>query len=79
MAIENKKLAVLFASQKKTEQDLFFEMKTMIVDIAKNLLVVDVELETGESVPYLHSINSFRIKSDFVLWLNELFLLLFFF
>ena len=63
MAIENKKLAVLFASQKKTEQDLFFEMKTMIVDIAKNLMGVDVELETSETVPYLHPINSFRIKS----------------
>ena len=63
LAIENKKLAVLFASQKKTEQELFFEMKTMIVDIARNLMGVDVELDEGETVPYLHPVNSFRIKS----------------
>ena len=63
LAIENKKLAVLFASQKSSEKDLFYEMKTMIVDIAKNLMGVDVELEKGETVPYLHPVNSFRIKS----------------
>lgn len=63
LAIENKKLAVLFASQKKSEQELFYEMKRMIVDVAKNLMGVDVELETGETVPYLHPLNSFRIKS----------------
>jgi phenylalanyl-tRNA synthetase beta chain len=63
LAIENKKLAVLFASQKKSEQELFFEMKKMIVDIAKNLMGVDVELEMGETVSYLHPVNSFRVKS----------------
>ena len=63
LAIENKKLALLLASQKKSEQDLFYEMKTIIVDIAKNLMGVDVELEKGETVPYLHPVNSFRIKS----------------
>ncbi len=63
LAIENKKLAILLASQKKTEKDLFFEMKTINVDIAKNLMGVDVELDMGETVPYLHPVNSFRIKS----------------
>lgn len=63
MCIENKKLAVLFASQKKTELELFTELKTAIVDIAKNLMGVDVELEIGETVSYLHPVNSFLIKS----------------
>ena len=63
LAIENKKLAVLLASQKKSESELFFEMKTLIVDIAKNLMGVDVELAEGETVPYLHPVNSFRVKS----------------
>lgn len=63
LAIENKKLAILLGSQKKSEKDLFFEMKTIIVDIAKNLMGIDVELDMGETVPYLHPVNSFRIKS----------------
>ncbi len=63
LAVENKKLAVLFASQNKSEKDLFTEIKTMIVDIAKNLMGVDVELDMGETVSYLHPVNSFRIKS----------------
>lgn len=63
LAIENKKLAVLLASQTKSEKDLFYEMKMLIVDVAKNLMGIDVELEQGETVPYLHPVNSFRIKS----------------
>ena len=60
---EHKKLAILFASQKKTEFELFTEMKTAIIDIAKNIMGVDVELAPGETVSYLHPVNSFRIKS----------------
>jgi phenylalanyl-tRNA synthetase beta chain len=60
---EHKKLAILFASQKKTEFELFTEMKTAIIDIAKNIVGVDVELAPGETVAYLHPVNSFRIKS----------------
>ncbi len=63
LAIENKKLAVLLASQKKSEVELFYEMKMLIIDVAKNLMGVDVELAEGETVPYLHPVNSFRIKS----------------
>ena len=63
LAIENKKLAIMFASQTKSEKELFFEMKTAIVDIAKNLMGVDVELEQGETPAYMHPVNSFRIKS----------------
>ena len=60
---EHKKLAILFASQKKSEFELFTEMKTAIIDIAKNIMGVDVELAQGETVSYLHPVNSFRIKS----------------
>ncbi len=60
---EHKKLAILFASQKKTEFELFTELKTAIVDIAKNLMGIDVELDKGDTVPYLHPVNSFRVKS----------------
>ncbi len=62
-SIEEKRLAVLFASQKKSEFELFTEMKTAIADIAKNIIGVDVELSEGETASYLHPVNSFRIKS----------------
>ena len=61
--IEKKKLAVLFASQNKSEFELFEEMKKAIVDISKNVIGVDVALEPGETVSYMHPVNSFRIKS----------------
>ena len=61
--IEKKKLAVLFASQNKSEYELFEEMKKAIVDISKNIVGVDVVLEPGETVSYMHPVNSFRIKS----------------
>ena len=61
--IEDKKLAVLFASQNKTELELFEEMKKAIVDISRNIIGVDVALEPGETVSYMHPVNSFRIKS----------------
>jgi len=63
LCIEHKNLAVIFASQKKSEFELFTQLKTAIVDIAKNLMGVDVALDKGETVPYLHPVNSFRIKS----------------
>jgi len=62
-SIEKKKLAVLFASQNKSEFELFTEMKTAIVDIAKNIVGVDVSLDEGETVAYMHPVNSFKVKS----------------
>ena len=63
MCDEHKKLAVLFASQTKSEFELFTQLKTAVVDVAKNLMGIDVELSEGETVSYLHPVNSFRIKS----------------
>ena len=63
LCVENKKLAVLFASQNKTEFELFNELKTAIVDISKNIIGTDVELQEGDAPSYLHPVNSFRIKS----------------
>lgn len=60
-AIENKKLAVLFASQTKSEFELFTELKTAIVDIAKNIVGIDVYLEEADCVSYMHPVNSFKV------------------
>ena len=55
LAIEKKKLAILLASQNKTESELFFELKAMIVDIAKNIVGVDVDAKAIETFPsYIH-------------------------
>jgi len=62
-SIENKKLVVIFASQIKSEFELFTELKTAIVDIAKNLIGVDIILDIGEAASYFHPVNSFKIKS----------------
>lgn len=61
--IENKRLAVLFASQKKSEFELFTEIKTAISDIASNIVGNEVFLTEGDTVSYLHPVNSFRVVS----------------
>jgi phenylalanyl-tRNA synthetase beta chain len=63
LCIENKKIAIVFASQTKSEFELFTEMKTAIVDIAKNIIGIDVMLAKGDTVSYLHPVNSFRVVS----------------
>ena len=63
LCIENKKLAIVFASQKSSEYELFTELKSAIIDLAKNVIGIDVKLSIGETVPYMHPVNSFRIAS----------------
>ncbi len=62
-SIEEKHLAVMFASQTKSEFELFTEMKTAIVDIAKNLIGIDVTVDEGEAASWFHPVNSFKVKS----------------
>ena len=61
--IEDKKLAIMFASQKKSEFELFTELKTAISDIASNIVGTEISLSEGETVSYLHPVNSFRVVS----------------
>ena len=63
LCIENKKLAVVFASQKESEFELFSELKTAIVDIGKNIIGIDLMLDQGETSKFMHPVNSFRVKS----------------
>ena len=63
LAIEQKHLCLLLASQTKTEEELFYEMKKIIVDLAKTVVGLDVELKNGETNSYYHPINSARIVS----------------
>lgn len=63
LAIEEKRLCYLLASQTKTEKELFFEMKRTILDIAKTVVGLDVSLKKCEVHSYLHPINSARVVS----------------
>ncbi len=55
LAIEKKKLAVLLASTEKSEEELFFEMKAIALDISKNVIGVDADLVRAENFPaYVH-------------------------
>ena len=60
---EEKRLAVVFASQIKSVSDLFAELKQFIVDYAKNNLLIDIELKEGEKPSYMHPVNTFRVTS----------------
>ena len=62
-AKEEKRLAILLASQTQTQEDLFFEAKKVIVDIAKTVVGLDVSLKKGEVNSYYHPVNSARVVS----------------
>ena len=47
----------------KVEFELFTELKTAIIDIGKNIIGIDLMLDKGDTVQYMHPVNSFRVKS----------------
>lgn len=61
LVVEKKKLSVIFASQEKTEEELFVAMKTFLFDYSKNNLNIVPTLSEGESPNYMHPFNTFRI------------------
>jgi len=63
LAIEEKRLAVVFASQTQSIEDLFSELKCFIVDYAKNNLLLELKLEEGDKPSFMHPYNTFRIVS----------------
>jgi len=60
---EEKRLAVVFASQTKSKEELFTELKTFIVDYAKNNLTIDIVLKEGDKPNFMHTYNTFRVTS----------------
>ena len=55
LAIEKKKLSIVLGDTNKTEEELFFEMKAIVLDLAKNVIGVDVDLAACESFPsFIH-------------------------
>ncbi len=60
---EEKRLAVVFASQTKSKEELFTELKTFIVDYAKHNLTIDIVLKEGDKPNFMHTYNTFRVTS----------------
>lgn len=60
---EEKRLAVVFASQTKDVNDLFEDAKRFIIDYAKNELQLELSLKEGEKPNFMHPYNTFRIVS----------------
>lgn len=60
---EEKRLAVVFASQTKSVECLFEELKTFIVDYSKENLTLDIVLKEGDKPSYMHPYNTFRVTS----------------
>lgn len=60
---EEKHLAVVFASQTESIENLFEELKRFVIDYAKNELQLDLWLKEGEKPSYMHPYNTFRIVS----------------
>ena len=63
LAKEEKRLAILLASQNKTQEELFFELKKVVLDVAKTVVGLDVSLKKGKTNSYYHPVNSARVVS----------------
>ena len=63
LVCEEKRLAVVFASQTKSVEELFEDMKRFILDYAKNNLSLELFLQEGEKPNYMHPYNTFRVVS----------------
>ena len=61
LVVEKKKLCVVFASQTKTNEELFDELKTFIFDYTLNNLKINISLKEGEKPNFMHPYNTFRI------------------
>ncbi len=63
IAIEKKKLAIVLASEKKSERDLYFRLKEIIDYIASHLAHINTEYSLSNDNKMYHPVNSCVIKS----------------
>ncbi|MBR2467824.1 MAG: phenylalanine--tRNA ligase subunit beta [Clostridia bacterium] len=62
LAIENHILAIVLASTKKSEKDLYFELKAMLENVCESLVNTKVNYCDGDTSNYYHPVNSNVIK-----------------
>ena len=63
-AIEEKRLAILLANTKKSEKELYFELKKMMEDISCNLIGSKIDFELDAEKNYLFGPASCKIVVD---------------
>ncbi len=61
LVVEKKKLCVIFASQDKTELELFDELKNFLFDYSKNYLNITPSLCEAKNPSYMHPFNCFKV------------------
>lgn len=67
MAIEEKHLAIVSASQTKTNEQLYFGLKSFLMDLANNVLQKEIQVDfanENELPNYFHITNSAKILID---------------
>lgn len=65
LAVEEKHLAILLASDNKLEKDLYFEMKKIITNICSSLIETTLDFDTtGKTPKYYHPVNSCVLRKD---------------
>ena len=65
LVVEENHLSILLSSQKKSAKDLYFKLKEIIFDIAKNIYGVEITIgESNAKQSYIHPANSTEITSD---------------
>ncbi len=58
---ETKKIAILLASQNKTEKELYFEMKKIVENISQSLVGTKITYVAGTKNSLLHPVNSCKL------------------
>lgn len=61
LAIEKKKLAIVLASEEKTEKELYFKLKQMVEYIAKYIVKTNVDFSCSTENEMYHPVNSCSI------------------
>ncbi len=64
LAVEKKKISIVLASETKSEKDLYFNLKTIVEFITKNLVHSQVKYTEKTNSKLYHPINSCLITND---------------
>lgn len=62
IAVENKKLAIVLASESKTEKELYFKLKEIVEYISQHIVHISVDYSNSSSNKILHPVNSCEIS-----------------
>lgn len=64
LVVEKKKLSIVLASEKESEESIYYKLKQIVMYIAKNLAHVNVELSLQAKDKMFHPVNSCCISSE---------------